>query len=163
MRNKLIKKTIKSDGLLPNLQDYDSFCTSFNWENIAKELDGLPQDKGLNIAYEAVDRHALDHKANKIALRFIGKSNETKDFTFQNLKDLSNQFANVLKKLGIGKEDRIFTLTGRIPELYFTALGTWKNRSIFCPLFSVFGPEPIQSRLSIGSGKVLITTKERLL
>ncbi|WP_131794932.1 acetate--CoA ligase [Fluoribacter gormanii] len=159
MRNKIIKK-MKGDGLLPNLQDYPSFCSSFSWENMAKELDGLPYERGINIAYEAIDRHILQGKANKIALRFIEKDNNIKDFTFQNLNDLSNQFANVLQVLGISKNDRVFTLTGRIPELYITALGTWKNRSVFCPLFSVFGPEPIYSRLSIGSGVILITTEE---
>ena len=160
MHNKRIKKILKSDILLPNIQDYGSCCFTFNWKNEAKELDGLPDGKGLNIAHEAVDRHVLQGNANKIALRFIGKNSQTNDFTFQNLKDLSNQFANVLKYLGVRKGERVFTLTNRIPELYITALGTWKNRSVFCPLFSVFGPEPIQSRLLIGSGKVLITTKE---
>lgn len=160
MRNKIIKKVIKGDGLLPNLQDYPSFCTSFSWENAAKELDGLPDDGGINIAYEAIDRHSLQGKANKIALRFIGKSHDINDLTFQNLKDLTNQFANVLKKLGVGKNDRVFTLSGKIPELYITALGTWKNRSVFCPLFSVFGPDPIHSRLSMGSGIILVTTAE---
>ncbi|PWY54357.1 acetate--CoA ligase [Legionella qingyii] len=161
MRNKIIKKEIiKSDELLPNLQDYPLFCSSFSWENMAKELDGLPYERGINIAYEAIDRHSLQGKANKIALRFIGKNNNVKDLTFQNLKDLSNQFANVLHSLGISKNDRVFTLCGRVPELYITALGTWKNRSVFCPLFSVFGPEPIYSRLSIGSGIILITTEE---
>lgn len=160
MRNTIIKKILKRDGILPNLQDYPSFCSSFSWNNAEKELDGLPHDGGINIAYEAIDRHSLQGKANKIALRFIGKSNDIKDLTFQNLKDVTNQFANVLQTLGIGKDDRVFTLSGKIPELYITALGTWKNRSVFCPLFSVFGPEPIQSRLSIGSGIILITTEE---
>ena len=160
MHNKLIKKAFKHDALSPNVQDYSSYSASFSWTNSAKELNGLPQNKGLNIAWEAIDRHTQDDKANKTALRFIEKSLKTHDLTFKNLKELSNQFANVLQKLGIGKGDRVFTLTNRIPELYITALGTWKNRSVFCPLFSVFGPEPIQSRLSIGSGKVLITTEE---
>ena len=160
MRHKRIKKIVQDDGILPNLEDYASFCASFRWENTLKELNGLPQGSGLNIAYEAVDRHTLGDKANKVALRFVGKSNETTDLSFQQLKDLSNQFANVLKTLGIAKGDSVYTLTSRTPELYITALGTWKNRSIFCPLFSVFGPEPIQSRLGIGCGKVLITTKE---
>lgn len=144
----------------PNVEDYISFCASFTWEKALNELDGLPAYKGLNIAYEAIDRHVDHDKANKIALRFIDKSYKKNDFTFQNLKDLSNQFANVLKMLGIEKEDRVFVLSNRIPELYITALGTWKNRSVFCPLFSAFGPEPIQSRILLGSGKVLVTTTE---
>ena len=49
-------------------------------------------------------------------------------------------------------------LAGRIPELYVAALGTLKNGSVFCPLFSAFGPEPIRARLRIGGARVLVTT-----
>ena len=49
-------------------------------------------------------------------------------------------------------------LAGRIPELYIAALGTLKNGSVFTPLFSAFGPEPIQSRINIARAKVLVTT-----
>ena len=52
------------------------------------------------------------------------------------------------RELGVGPADRVFTLAGRIPELYVTALGTLKNRSVLCPLFSAFGPEPIRERLA---------------
>lgn len=159
MRNKIIKK-IKNRTFVPNLQDYDSFRSEFTWDKALIELDGLPEEKGINIAYEAVDRHTMYGKADKVALRFIGESHEKRDFTFQNLTDLSNQFANVLKSLDIKKEERVFVVANRIPELYITALGTWKNGSVFCPLFSAFGPEPIQSRLLMGSGKVLVITEE---
>ena len=52
----------------------------------------------------------------------------------------------------------MFVCAGRIPELYIAALGTLKNVSVFCPLFSAFGPEPIFQRLSRGDAKVLVTT-----
>jgi acetyl-CoA synthetase len=52
----------------------------------------------------------------------------------------------------------VFTLTGRVPALYITALGTLKHQSVFCPLFSAFGPEPVQARLSLGNARVLVTT-----
>jgi acetyl-CoA synthetase len=52
----------------------------------------------------------------------------------------------------------VYVLAGRIPELYVTALGALKNRSVFCPMFSAFGPEPIQQRMSIGDARVLVTT-----
>jgi acetyl-CoA synthetase len=68
-------------------------------------------------------------------------------------------FANVLQKLGVKQGERVFVLAGRIPELWMTALGTFKNRSVFCPLFSAFGPEPIKARLNIGVAKVLVTTE----
>ena len=49
-------------------------------------------------------------------------------------------------------------LAGRIPELYIAALGTMKNGSVFTPLFSAFGPEPIQARINIAHARVLVTT-----
>lgn len=74
----------------------------------------------------------------------------------------TNQFANVLRSLGVAKGDRVFALMGRIPELYVVALGSLKNLSVFSPLFSAFGPEPIHARLSLGEGKVLVTTERAL-
>ncbi|HSN39675.1 MAG TPA: acetate--CoA ligase, partial [Burkholderiales bacterium] len=86
-----------------------------------------------------------------------------REFTFADLRNLTNRFANVLGNLGVAKGERVFVLCGRIPELYVSVLGTLKNRSVACPLFSAFGPEPIHTRLSIGEGSVLITTESLYL
>ena len=66
-----------------------------------------------------------------------------RDLTFAELSTASNRFANVLESLGVRAGDRVYALTGRIPELYFAALGTWKARAVLCTLFSAFGPEPM--------------------
>lgn len=76
------------------------------------------------------------------------------------LHRLTSRFANVLVNLGANKGDRVFSLTGRIPEIYVTALGTLKTTAVFCPLYSVFGPEPIFQRLSRGDANVLVTTPD---
>ncbi len=89
----------------------------------------------------------------------LATHDEVRDFTYGDLKEQSNRFANVLVSLGVGKGDRVFILASRIPELYIGALGILKNTSVVCPLFSAFGPEPIMQRLSIGGGKVLLTTQ----
>ncbi len=154
----------KSPALMaapPNLLDYDQTCAAFAWESIAEKLSGLPGNAGINIAYEAVDRHAGGALRDKLALRWLGKDGAGRDFTYADLAAESNRFANVLRKLGMGKGDRIFVLAGRIPALYIAVLGTLKNTSVLCPLFSAFGPEPIEQRLQIGDGRVLVTT-ERL-
>jgi acetyl-CoA synthetase len=96
-----------------------------------------------------------------VALHWLGSDDTCRTFTYGELKAQSNRFANILKDLGIGKGDTVCTLAGRIPELYIAALGVLKNASIFCPLFSAFGPEPIFQRLSKGEAKILLTT-ERL-
>ena len=49
----------------------------------------------------------------------------------------------------------MFSLLGRVPELYIAALGTLKNGSVFSPMFSAFGPEPIKARMTIGDAKAL--------
>jgi len=142
----------------PNLEDYKRTCAEFSWEIAARNLDGLPDGRGLNIAHEAVDRHANGSRQDHLALRWIGKRGETRDFSYAALRSLTNRFANVMKGLGIGRGERVFLLTGRIPELYISALGALKNGNVFCPLFSAFGPEPIRQRLAIGDVRVLITT-----
>ena len=154
-----IVKVQRQLRLCPNLADYDHTCHHFTWDSARLMLEGLPGGRGLNIAHEAVDRHAAGPLANHLALRWIGKNGTIWDFTYATLRNETNQFANVLKGLGVGKGDRVFALMGRTPELYVTALGTLKNRSVFSPLFSAFGPEPIHARLSLGEGKVLVTTE----
>lgn len=141
-----------------HLLDYEKVQATFSWGNVARELDGLPNGKGLNIAHEAVDRHAQTHLKNTVALRFIRKDNRLQEFTYAELQKQTSKFANVLQKLKIQRGERIFSFAGRIPELYITALGTLKYTAVFCPLFSVFGPEPVYQRLSKGDVAVLVTT-----
>ena len=142
----------------PNLADYEQACAEFSWAKARLQLEGLPDGKGLNIAHEAVDRHVAGPLSQSLALRWLGKNGTIRDFTFANLSSLTNRFANLLQRLGVAKGETVYALTGRIPELYVVALGTLKNRSVFCPLFSAFGPEPIRARMTIGKASVLVTT-----
>ncbi len=155
---KTIEKPKRGWVVVPNLLDYDQTRARFSWDAARANLDGLPQDRGLNIAHEAVDRHASGANRERLAIRFISKRGGTCDFTYRDLRAATNRFANVLRNLGIGKGERVFLLAGRIPELYLSALGTLKNGSVFCPMFSAFGPEPIRQRLTIGDARVLVTT-----
>ena len=153
-----IVKTPDAFPVAPNLGDYERGCAAFSWADARRELAGLPGDRGLNIAHEAVDRHAAGPRRGHLALRWLGKHGEVEDFTYGRLQDLTNRFASALAGLGVAKGDRVYALAGRIPELYVTALGTLKQRGVFCPLFSAFGPEPIRARLAIGGARVLVTT-----
>ncbi len=144
----------------PEMPSYDAACQSFGWAQARAALDGLTGGRGLNIAHEAVDRHAKGPRGQRIALCWLGKDGTRREFSYIELARLSKRFANVLRDLGVGKGDTVFTLLGRVPALYATALGTLKNGSVFCPLFSAFGPEPIQSRMEIGAAKVLVTTPQ---
>ncbi len=152
-----IVKTPSTFTVAPNLGDYERVRASFSWADARRGLAGLPGG-GLNIAHEAIDRHASGPRRDHLALRWLGKRGEIEDYTYGRLQELTNRFANVLAGLGVAKGDRVYALAGRLPELYVAALGTLKHRSVFCPLFSAFGPEPIRARLAIGQARVLVTT-----
>jgi acetyl-CoA synthetase len=141
-----------------NLQDYEEYAKRFAWSQARALLDGLPGG-GLNIAHEAIDRHVLAGRGKKLALRWIGRDDQIRDYSYSALGAAANQFANVLVQRGVAKGDRVFSLLGRVPELYIAAFGTLKNGSVFSPLFSAFGPEPIKARMTIGSAKALITSE----
>jgi len=154
-----ILKTEADKQVSPNLVDYQAACSSFSWEQAAKNLEGLPAGRGLNIAHEAVDRHVLGRLRDQTAIRWIGKQGGRRDITFGDLASLSDRFANVLDELNVAVGERVYLLLGRVPELYVAALGTLKSRCILSLLFSAFGPEPIKARLAIGEAKVLVTTE----
>ena len=141
-----------------DLIDNDSASRALRWEQVRAELSGLSGGRGLNIAHEAVDRHAAGPRAGVTALRWVSKRDQVVDISYAELRDLTGRFANGLGRLGVGRTERVFTLLGRVPELYVAALGTLKAGCVLAPLFSAFGPEPVRQRLQLGEGSVLVTT-----
>jgi acetyl-CoA synthetase len=146
------------DCIGANLLDYEKYARTFSWAQARALLDGLPGG-GLNIAHEAVDRHVRAGGGRQLALRWIGRDDRIQNFTYSALQAATNRFANVLAHRHVSKGDRVFSLLGRTPELYIAALGTLKNGSVFSPLFSAFGPEPIKARMTIGNARALITSE----
>ena len=140
-----------------NLCDYDRVRREFTWDHATQRLTRLTGDR-INIATEALDRHADGERASQRAIRFLKRDAPPQDFTYTQLRAAANRFANVLQALGIQRGERVATLCGRIPELYFTALGSIKAGAVYLPLFSAYGPEPIHSRLDISAARVLVTT-----
>lgn len=105
-----------------------------------------------------MDRHAAGADRNRVALRWLDAEGRRHDFTYGRLAELTNRFANVLRRLGVNRGDCVFAVTERTPELFITALGTLKHRSVFCPIYPAYGPEPLRTRLALGRGKLLVTT-----
>lgn len=159
MRWAAIRKDSSAWRVQPNLMDLEKTRAAFSWEEVRQELYG--RANSVNIGELAVDRQASGPLREHVALRWLGRDGRILETTFGQLRDQTNRFANVLRGLGVGRQDRVFALAGRIPALYTAALGTLKNASVFCPLFSAFGPEPVRQRLERGNAIVLITT-ERL-
>ena len=126
-----------------NMPSYADAVADFSWEAARALLDGLPAG-GLNIAYEAVDRHVAHGRGGARAWRWLSADGRVVDFTYDDLRRQTNRFANVLRKIGVAKGERVYSLLGRTPELHIDALGTLKAGAAFCPMFSAFGPETIR-------------------
>jgi acetyl-CoA synthetase len=145
-------------GLPPNVADYEVERAHFTWQAARAALDGLPGGRGLNIAHEAVDRHASSERLQHVALRCLDRHGGRQDVSYEELSRQSNQFANALAGLGITRSERVFVLMPRTAALYVAVLGALKHRCVVSPLFAAFGPEPICQRLALGGGSVLVTT-----
>jgi acetyl-CoA synthetase len=142
----------------PNMRDYEAAREAFSWADARRRLDGLPGGRGLNMAHEAVDRHAVGPLATRTALRWIGRTGNRHDITYADLRAETSRFANVLGHLGVRRGEVVATLSGRIPALYIAALGALKSGSVYSPLFSAFGPDPIAARMTLSHARVLVTT-----
>ena len=143
----------------PNLIDYDLVSRTFQWEDLYKELDWLP-DGGLNMAYECIDRHVKGSRRDKVAMIWVSKNGEEERYTFGQLKEQTDRFANVLRGLGVQKGDRVFLFMERLPEIYIAFFGILKVGAIAGPLFSAFGPDPVRDRLENSGASVLVTQPE---
>jgi acetyl-CoA synthetase len=156
-RPPVIHKTAADLRQPPNWTDYAGGRSAYSPAAARDALQGLPGG-GLNIGFEAVDRLAATALRDRTALRFVARNAPPLELSYGELVRQTNRFANVLQGLGVSKGDRLFVLAGRIPELYVAVLGALKNGTVVTPMFSAFGPEPIATRINIGSGQVLVTT-----
>ncbi|GGG30023.1 acetate--CoA ligase [Lysinibacillus alkalisoli] len=143
------------------LQDYEATAATHRWEDVEKQFSWFHTGE-VNIAYEAIDRHAESSRKNKVALYYDdGDRKET--YTFYDMKCKTNQVANVLQdKTTLVKGDRLFIYMPRQPELYFTLLGALKLGVIVGPLFEAFMEGAVYDRLDDSDAKVLVTTPSLL-
>ncbi|MDF9525381.1 acetate--CoA ligase [Bacillus cereus] len=149
---------IKGENNLPN---YDEAYANFNWEEVNKNFTWNETGR-VNMAYEAIDKHAKSDRKNKVALYYQDGSRKEK-YTFKEMKDFSNKVGNVLKNYGdVEKGDRVFIFMPRSPQLYFALLGAVKLGAIVGPLFEAFMEGAVRDRLEDSEAKVLITTPELL-
>lgn len=159
MKTKLILLADKKLILSPLLSNYEKQYKQFSYKDHEAELSFF-KDRKINAAYNAIDRHVLTWRKNKIALYWEGEDGTNKKYSFLDLFILSNKFANVLKKYGVKKGDRVFIFLPRIPELYISFLAILKIGAIAGTLFSAFGSQALEDRLGNSSAKILITNSE---
>ena len=159
MKTKIIRVSDKGSTLQPNLPDYEKEYKKFSYINYYSEI-AFFKNRRLNAAYNSIDKHLLTWRKNKIALYWEGEDGSTKKFTFYEIALYSNKFANVLKKYGIKRGDRVFIFLPRVPELFISFLAIMKIGAIAGTLFSAFQSQALKDRLGNSDAKILITNCE---
>ncbi|MBN1678418.1 MAG: acetate--CoA ligase [Candidatus Thermoplasmatota archaeon] len=160
IHTQIVKKDPSKLRLKPNLLGYEDLRTTFRWSDAEKMVDWFPGGK-INAAYNAVDRHALGKRKDKVALIYDDGEGNFSKLTFDQLYRQTNKFANVLKKIGVKRQDRVFFFLSRSPALYIGFLGAIKYGAIASPMFPAFGPDGIKDRM-LDSGAVAIVTDGEL-
>ncbi|WP_435163626.1 acetate--CoA ligase [Paenibacillus glycanilyticus] len=140
----------------PNLKNYEQASNDFKWEEIESQFSWHETGK-VNMAYEAIDRHVESGKGANIAL-YYSDSARDESYTYEQMSKQSNRFANVLRKYGIGKGERVFIFMPRTPELYFGLLGVLKVGAVVGPLFEAFMETAVKDRLQDSEATAIITT-----
>lgn len=140
------------------LKDYQSERESFDWEETKSAFTWNETGK-VNIAYETIDRHVDEGKGEKTAL-FYSDANRDETYSFQDLKEKTNQAAHVFKNLGIEKGERVFIFMPRAPELYFALLGAVKVGAVVGPLFEAFMQDAVRARLEDSEATTIVTTPD---
>ncbi|MCR8641761.1 acetate--CoA ligase [Paenibacillus sp. N1-5-1-14] len=140
----------------PNMKSYEEARESFSWEDVEKDFSWYDTGK-VNLAYEAIDRHAESALKDKVAL-YYSDDKRDESFTFEQMKQNSNKFGNVLRKLGVDKGERVFIFMPRTPELYFALLGSIKVGAVVGPLFEAFMETAVRDRLDDSQAIAIVTT-----
>ncbi|MGQ9508703.1 MAG: acetate--CoA ligase [Thermodesulfobacteriota bacterium] len=112
----------------------------------------------LNVSYNCLDRHLNNWRSNKVALIWQGEPlEENRIFTYQQLHYHVSKFANVLKKFGVKKGDRISIYLPMIPELPIAMLACARIGAIHSVVFGGFSSEALRERINDCGSKILIT------
>ena len=110
-----------------------------------------------NVSYNCLDIHLQTQRRNKAALIWEGEPGDTRVLTYQMLHDEVCRFANVLKKLGVGRGDVVSIYMPLVPELAIAMLACARIGAIHCVIFGGFSAEAIAERNNNASAKVILT------
>jgi acetyl-CoA synthetase len=112
----------------------------------------------LNVSYNCLDRHLKTHRKNKAAIIWEAEDGENKTYTYQELHRLVCRFANLLKKLGVKKGDKVVFYLPMIPELAIGTLACSRIGAIHSVVFGGFSASALKDRINDCQGKILVTS-----
>ena len=133
------------------------------WDKVLEYDFAVPEVKWflggkLNVSTNCLDRHLTDGRRNKAAIIWQGEpEDDVKIYTYQMLHDEVCRFANVLKKKGVKKGDRVAIYLPMVPELAIALLACTRLGAVHSVVFGGFSAIALQSRIEDCHAKVLIT------
>lgn len=130
-------------------ENYENLCERFSWS--------IPPR--YNIGVDACTKWA-EQDFGRLALIHVGQDGKASNYTFGQMHEASNRFANLLRGVGLEPGDRVGVLLPQAPETAMAHIGAYKSGCIAIPLFSLFGAEALQYRLADSGAKVVVTNSE---
>jgi acetyl-CoA synthetase len=143
------------------------------WESFAKELEwsepwskvlewNPPHAKWfvggkLNASVNCLDRHLQGARRNKAAIIWEGEPGDRRTLTYYDLHREVCQFANVLKKFGVKRGDRVAIYLPLIPELAIAMLACARIGAVHSVVFGGFSAESLRDRINDAQARMLIT------
>src|SRR3984885_13081683 len=111
----------------------------------------------LNVSVNCVDRHISSGRRNKAALIWEGEPGDRRTLTYWDLYVEVQKFANVLKRLGVARGDRVTIYMPLIPETAIAMLACTRIGAIHSVVFGGFSSDSLRDRINDQQAKVLIT------
>ena len=110
----------------------------------------------LNACVNCVDRHVHGDRRNKAALLWVGEDGEEQAYTYGRLYREVNRFGNALRRLGVGKGDRVIIYMPLVPEGIVTMLACARIGAVHSVVFAGMGTEALRSRLVDSGAKAIV-------
>jgi acetyl-CoA synthetase len=115
------------------------------------------EDGEINVCYNALDRHVIAGKGDKVALYFEGESGDSSEYTYSQLLTEVKKAANAFKALGVTTGDRVAIYMPLVPEAVIAMLATVRLGAIHSVIFGGFSAESLRSRINDAEAKLVVT------
>jgi acetyl-CoA synthetase len=141
-----------------NIEFFKKADKIFEWDVNEAKISWFKGAK-LNVSYNCLDRHIKGPRKNKAALMWQGEPvDEARTYTYIELYTEVNKFANVLKKKGVKKGDRVSIYLPMIPELPIAMLACARIGAIHSIVFGGFSADALRDRIQDCEANTLITS-----
>ncbi len=138
---------------------YEKFCSTVENENGAVEKIDIHYEENFNFAYDVVDEIA-NKSPDKRAIVWCNAEGEEKIFSFGDVRDESNRYANALSSFGVKKGDFVMVCLKKHYEYWFITTALHKLGAIVIPVTHMLRSDDFKYRFNSVKVKAVVTTTE---